>query len=123
MNAVYLVIGGSLGTLARYYVGVAITDWTSSRTLATFAVNVVGSFIIGLFLMLGEERNAWSSAVVLLVSVGFLGGFTTFSTFTWQSYELLDAAELPRAALYLGGSVIAGMVAVWAGASLARLVS
>jgi CrcB protein len=123
MNAVYLVIGGSLGTLARYYAGIAITDASASRTLATFAVNVAGSFIIGLFLMLGEERDAWSNALVLLVAVGFLGGFTTFSTLTWQTYQLLDTNDAPRAALYLGGSVIAGMGAVWAGAVLARAVS
>jgi CrcB protein len=123
MNAVYLVIGGSLGTLARYYAGIAITDASASRTLATFAVNVAGSFIIGLFLMLGEERDAWSNALVLLVAVGFLGGFTTFSTLTWQTYQLLDTNDAPRAALYLGGSVIAGMAAVWGGATLARAVS
>ena len=123
MNALYLVVGGALGTLARYYAGIAITDASSSRTLATFAVNVAGSFIIGVFLMLGEERDAWSNALVLLVAVGFLGGFTTFSTLTWQTYQLLDTNEAPRAMFYLGGSVVAGMLAVWAGASLARLMS
>lgn len=123
MNPIYLIIGGSLGTLARYYAGLAITNASSSHTLATFAVNIAGSFVIGLFLMLGQERDAWSNALVLLVAVGFLGGFTTFSTFTWQTYQLIETNDLPRAMLYLGGSVIAGMLAVWAGASLARALS
>jgi CrcB protein len=73
--------------------------------------------------MLGEERDPWSNALVLLVAVGFLGGFTTFSTFTWQTYELLHTNDVPRALLYAGGSVFAGMLAVWAGASVARLMA
>jgi CrcB protein len=120
MNILYVAMGGALGTLARYYTGIWMTNAFGARTLSTFVVNIVGSFVIGLFLALGEERDAWSSAVVLFVAVGFLGGFTTFSTYTWQTLALAESGQPSQAALNLGASVIAGMLAVWAGASLAR---
>ena len=123
MNAMYLVVGGALGTLARYYAGLAITNATGGRSLATFAINVTGSFIIGLFLALGQERNAWSNAIVLLVAVGFLGGFTTFSTFAWQTLQLAEDGNTAGALFNVGGSIVAGLIAVWAGASLARALS
>ena len=105
--------------MARYVAGIWITDVTGARTPATVAVNIVGSFVIGLFLALSVERS-WSSPLVLLVSVGFLGGFTTFSSFTWQTYELMQSGEMGQALLNVGVSLAAGMLAVWAGASLAK---
>ena len=119
MNIVYLAVGGSLGTISRYYAGIWVTNATGARTPGTVAINVAGSFLIGLFLTLSFERS-WSNALVLLVAVGFLGGFTTFSTFTWQTYELVQSGETGRAMLNLGVSVAAGMLAVWAGATLAK---
>jgi CrcB protein len=119
MNIVYVALGGSAGSIARYYAGIWITNATGARTPATVAVNVAGSFAIGLFLALSVERS-WSSALVLLVAVGFLGGFTTFSTFTWQTYELIQSGDVGRALLNVGFSLAAGMLAVWAGASLAK---
>ncbi len=119
MNIVYLAVGGSLGTISRYYAGIWVANATGARTPGTFLVNVLGSFLIGLFLTLSVERS-WSSALVILVAVGFLGGFTTFSTFTWQTYELLQSGEISQAMLNITGSVVAGMLAVWAGATLAK---
>jgi CrcB protein len=119
MNIIYLALGGAAGTLSRYYVGLVITNATGARTPGTVMINVVGSFAIGLFLMLSAERS-WSNALVLLVAVGFLGGFTTFSTFTWQTYELIQSGEVAQAMLNVGASLIVGMLAVWAGASLAK---
>ena len=123
MTPIYLIVGGALGTLARYYAGLAITNATGGRALATFAINITGSFVIGLFLALGQERSAWSNALVLLVAVGFLGGFTTFSTFAWQTLQLAEDGNSAGALLNVGGSIAAGLLAVWAGASLGRAVS
>jgi CrcB protein len=119
MNALYVALGGAAGSIARYYVGVWVTNATGARTPATVVVNLVGSFLIGLFLTLSVQRS-WSSALVVLVSVGFLGGFTTFSTFTWQTYAHLQAGETGTALLNIAVSLGAGMLAVWAGASLAK---
>jgi len=119
MNIIYLALGGAAGTLSRYYAGIWITNATGARTPGTVAINVVGSFAIGVFLTLSVERS-WSNALVLLVAVGFLGGFTTFSAFTWQTYELMQTGESGRAMLNVGASVVAGMLAVWAGATIAK---
>jgi CrcB protein len=121
MNIVYLAVGGSLGTISRYYAGIWVTNATGARAPGTVLVNVLGSFLIGLFLTLSFERS-WSNALVILVAVGFLGGFTTFSTFTWQTYELLQTGEMGRAALNISVSVVAGMLAVWAGATLGKVM-
>ena len=105
----------------RYYVGIWVTNAVGARSPATFAVNIAGSFAIGAFLTLSVERS-WSSAVVLLVAVGFLGGFTTFSTFTWQTYELMENGHLGQALLNVSASLVVGMLAVWSGVLVAKAI-
>jgi CrcB protein len=120
MNVLYLVVGGSAGTLSRYYLGLWIANATGMRTPATVMINVLGSFVIGLFLQLGADRSAWSNGVVLLVSVGFLGGFTTFSTFAWQTLQLMQGGQMAYGLLNVAASLVLGLGAVWLGASLVR---
>jgi CrcB protein len=119
VNSVYVALGGALGSLLRYYVGIWVTNAIGARSPATFIVNIVGSFVIGVFLTLSFERS-WSNALVLLVAVGFLGGFTTFSAFTWQTYQLIEAGHVGRVCLNVGASVLVGMLAVWGGVVLAK---
>ncbi len=123
MTAVYLIIGGALGTLTRYYVADRIGAWADSGALGIFAVNVAGSLAIGLFLGLGEERFNWPFELRVLVATGFLGGFTTFSTLTWQTLQLFEVRDVSYALLNLIGSVVAGMAAVYAGWGLSRIVA
>jgi CrcB protein len=123
MNVVYLVLGGSAGTLSRYYIGLWITNATGARAPATLLINVLGSFVIGLFLQLGADRSAWSNGLVLLVAVGFLGGFTTFSTFAWQTLQLMEGGEMTHGLLNIAASLGLGMAAVWLGATLARVLA
>jgi len=122
MTALYLVIGGSLGTLARYFVTGQVDDWAGPRWLGVFAVNIAGSFIIGLFLTLSEERFLWPSELRILVAVGFLGAFTTFSTLTWETMQMLELQDVAGAAANLALSVLCGMLAVYAGVALARVL-
>jgi CrcB protein len=121
VTALYLAAGGALGTLARYYLADRVGAWTNSGAAGIFAVNIVGSFAIGLFLTIGEDRYVWSSAMRMLVAVGFLGGFTTFSTLTWQTQELLEIRDYSYATLNLAGSIVFGMAAVYAGSLCARI--
>lgn len=121
VNALYVLAGGALGSLMRYYVGIWVTNAVGARSPATFAVNIAGSFAIGVFLTLSVERS-WSNAVVLLVAVGFLGGFTTFSTFTWQTYQLIDNGHPGQALLNVGASVAIGLLAVWGGVLAAKAI-
>ena len=122
MNALYLIAGGSLGTLARYYVTGRISDAFVARGLGVFVVNIVGSFIIGLFLTLSEERFLWPSQLRLLVAVGFLGAFTTFSSLTWETLQMLELRDVATAALNIGGSVTCGLLAVYLGTVLGRTI-
>ena len=123
MNILYLAVGGALGTLSRYYVTGRVSDWSGGMAgLGVFTVNIVGSFIIGLFLTLAEDRYMWPSSLRLFVAVGFLGGFTTFSSFTWETYQMLDTRDFAAATVNVGASIICGMAAVYAGAVLGRAI-
>ena len=79
------------------------------------------AFLIGLFLTLGQERLELSFHMRILVATGFLGGFTTFSTLTWQTHEFLQIRDFAAATLNIVGSVVVGMAAVYAGAAAARI--
>lgn len=119
MNVLLVGLGGALGSMLRYGVGVWMAEATNTRAPATFLVNIVGSFIIGVILVASAQRS-WSNTVVVLVAVGFLGGFTTFSALTAQTYALLESGHVAQATLNIGASITVGMLAVWAGASLAK---
>jgi len=121
MTVLYVLIGGSLGTLSRYYVTGWIDDLAGPKPLGVFVVNIVGSFIIGLFLTLSEERFLWPAELRTLIAVGFLGAFTTFSTLSWETLQLLEVRDVLGASLNIGGSIICGLMAVYAGTVLGRL--
>lgn len=117
-------LGGFLGANARYWLG----EWINARDpgsfpWATFAINVSGSFVLGLFLAVLTERFTVPGNPVLRLffAVGFLGAYTTFSTFTYESLALATTEGLGRAFLNLAGSLAAGMLAVWLGVRLGRL--
>ncbi len=120
MNIVYLAAGGALGTLARYYVTGRVSNWYGAAGLGVFTVNIIGSFIIGLFLTLSEERFMWPSQLRMLVAVGFLGGFTTFSSLTWETLQMMEMRDVVAASLNIGGSIVCGLLAVYVGSVLGR---
>jgi CrcB protein len=115
-----LSVGGALGVNARYWLGYWMNRWASPQfPWATFTINVSGSFAIG-FLAMGLERWLPHPNVRLLVLVGFLGGYTTFSTFAYDSMTLWERGEVGRSLANMAGSVAAGFVAVSLGVGLAR---
>ncbi len=117
---IVLAIGGALGTNARYWVGVWMSHWAGPRfPWATFSINVSGSFAIG-FLTMAVARWLPHPNFRLLILVGFLGGYTTFSTFAFESLTLLERGEGGLALANLAGSVGAGLAAVVLGVGLAR---
>jgi fluoride exporter len=122
MNVLYLVIGGSLGTIARYYLSGWVSDAAPAAGVGIFVVNITGAFIIGLFLTLSEERFLWPPELRVLVATGFLGAFTTFSTWQWESFQMMQASDVIGATLNLGGSLVCGILAVYAGTLLARAI-
>jgi CrcB protein len=115
MATLYVGIGGLLGVLSRYGIG-RLTLHHHGLLWATVAINLVGSFLLGLLV-----AGGWFSRDVREgIGVGFLGGFTTFSTFSVQIVMESDAGETGTAALYLIASVIGGIAAAAAGYVLGR---
>ena len=115
-----LSVGGVLGVNARFWLGVAINRWTSSQfPWATFTINITGSFAIGLCTAV-LARWLPHPHVRLLVIVGFLGGYTTFSSYSMESLTLWERGERGLCLAYLLGSVVAGFAAVVLGTILGR---
>ena len=106
--------------MTRYVVGRAITQLypNSFFSWGTFAINITGSFLIGLLMSLLVERLRLPHLWQLTVVVGFLGGYTTFSSFEYDAYLSTRGGHFPGAVLYLVSSVVAGYGAVWLGALL-----
>ncbi len=118
----YLVVclGGAVGSLARYITGTAImARFGGIFPLGTLAINVSGSFLIGLLMTLLTERGQPHPYWRLLLVVGFLGGYTTFSSFEYESYRAVRDGGQWLALLNVLASVGLGYLAVWTGALIA----
>jgi CrcB protein len=115
-----VLCGGAVGSLARFLVSFAINENYSGRfPLATFLINVTGSFFIGLLLVLLDRGNILHPNLRFLLVTGLLGGFTTFSSFEFEVFDLGLTAP-PVALSYCIASVAVGWLACWAGALLGR---
>jgi CrcB protein len=114
-------LGGFLGAVVRYAVTVAVSGWWRREfPLATFLINVSGSFILGFFLALSVARMTSDPFWRLFVATGFVGAYTTFSTFEYETQQLTEMGSSGWAALYVLASVLAGYVAVQCGVMLGR---
>lgn len=121
MKVVVVAFGGALGAAARYGVAVLVARfWTSSFPLATFLINVSGSFILGFFATFAAEKSALDPLWRLLVATGFVGAYTTFSTFEYETQTLAESGAMMFAVANVVGSVVAGFAAVQLGVMLAR---
>jgi CrcB protein len=124
MYPVLLVgIGGALGSIARYLSGVAVGRvWPSSFPLATMLINISGSLIMGLFIgWLARTTPAWQADARLFFAVGVLGGFTTLSSFSLDTVVLLERGEFGQAVLYVLGSVVVSIAALFVGLLVMRM--
>jgi CrcB protein len=117
---VAVAVGGAAGALMRYGVATALPVQPGRFPWSTFAVNVSGSLAIGVLLVLLTERFPRARLARPLLATGFLGAYTTFSTFAVDTDNLLRAHDLWLGVAYLGGSLVAGLAAVVAGVALAR---
>jgi CrcB protein len=114
-----VVLGGGMGSLARYLAGTAITSrFGGLFPLGTIVINVTGSFLIGVLMTLLTERLPHPNWRLLLV-VGFLGGYTTFSSFEWETFSAVRSGGFWIALTNVVGSVLLGYAAVWLGTALA----
>lgn len=119
-NLAGIALGGALGALARYGLDGAVSRRVTGFPLGTFVINVSGSFLIGLLFTLFADRfqvPAWFRSTL---TIGFLGAYTTFSTWSLETYRLAETGSWPAAAANVLGSVAAGLVAVYLGTVLGR---
>lgn len=122
-RAILVGTGGLAGSVARYWVaGVVQGIAGTAFPLGTWTVNVVGSFLIGLVMTLSLERNLIGPELRLLLTVGFMGGFTTMSTFSYETLTLLRDGSVSLALANVGTSVGVCLAAVWLGALTGRVV-
>jgi CrcB protein len=125
MTWLMVALGGAAGSLLRYAVGrLAIAYLGPSTVLGTFLVNVTGSFVLGLLITLALERApvALNSRLLLLIGVGLLGSYTTFSTFSVESIRLIESGYMVRAGLSILGNVALSLGAAYLGILLGRAI-
>jgi fluoride exporter len=114
MTWMAVAVGGAAGSVLRYAVGLALLRGSGAFPLGTLLVNVLGSFLIGL-LARALSSPAWDPMWRIALTVGFCGGFTTFSTFSAELLTLLQEGRMARAALYVGVSVGLAVLATFLG--------
>ena len=108
MTALLVALAGAVGALARYGIGTSVG--TRSVPWATLGINLVGSFLLGALVKLAADRG-WPDSTTLPLGVGFLGAFTTFSTFSVETQTMLRDDRLAIAGAYVGASVVGGVLA------------
>jgi len=114
-------LGGFLGANARYWVGVWVADrWGTAFPLGTLLVNVIGSLVLAFFLTLASGRLSISTQARLFLATGFLGGFTTFSSFSYETVQLAEQSGWGAALGNVGANMILGLLAAILGVVAAR---
>ena len=114
-----VAVGGATGSVARYALGVVLLRSSGAFPISTLLINVVGSFFIGLFSRLFDAPDH-NQVLRVALTVGLCGGFTTFSTFSAETVTLLQQGKAGRAALYISVSVVASVLATFAGLMVGR---
>jgi len=117
-------IGGFLGAIARFALGGYIANRMGIRfPYGTFVINISGSFFIGFILTILAQNAAISPNLRYLIPIGFIGAYTTFSTFEYETLRSVQDGQMLIAMAYVSSSVIAGFVAVWLGVVAGRALS
>lgn len=122
LEVVLVAIGGGVGATTRYLTSNWAARISTEFPLGTLLVNVVGCFLIGVFMVLTTERISVSPHWRLFIAVGFLGGLTTFSSFSYETLRLVQEADIMRAFYNVGLNLLVGFFATWLGMGTARLL-
>lgn len=117
MKYVWVGAAGAAGAVTRYAIGLAVG--AERFPWATLMINITGSFALAFVVTFATERFL-STAVATAVTVGFLGAYTTFSTFAWESFVMAHTGRGGTAAIYISASLVGGLAAAWSGYELAR---
>lgn len=116
LRIIFLIVFGALGTLARY----GLDGWIQYRVgsvfpAGTLAINVLGCLILGVIGQFGLNHITMSPDLRIGLTIGLMGGFTTFSTFGWDTVRMLEEGEWAKASIYVGASVVGGVIAMMLG--------
>lgn len=118
-----IAVGGAFGAVARYLINVSPLNAVFDKfPLPTFVINITGSFLIGFLMILFADKYSSNENLRMAIIVGFLGAFTTFSTFEMEMFGLVREKQLITAFVYLALSILVGFIGVVAGVSLGRRV-
>ena len=121
-NVLAVFIGGGAGAVLRYLTGVFAPRCLSfSLPFATFAVNIIGCFILGFLYALFIDKPEVNNSLKLALTAGFCGGLTTFSTFSLEMFEMLGNSQILYVLIYLLLSITVGLAAVWIGVNVAKV--
>lgn len=123
LRILLIALGGAIGSVSRYGVSLSMYSiFGRNFPYGTLAVNVIGSFVMGFLAMYFLERFVGiASELRSLLLIGFLGGFTTFSSFSLETFNLFENGDIARGLMNIGLSVVLCLLAVWLGAKLGRL--
>jgi CrcB protein len=120
-NYLYVFIGGGFGSLARYFVSkITVYLLPFQWPFGTFISNITSSFILGLVIGITLEKSPVHIGTRLLLITGFCGGFSTFSAFSFETFEFIRNGQSGLACIHIGTNVIFCLLCVWAGLSLSR---
>ena len=124
MPIVLIAVGGAAGAVARYLVDTTISQrWPSAFPWGTLAVNLSGSLVLGVLFALTVERGVLPASSRAPVMIGFIGAYTTFSTFMLESWRLIEDGAVGLAVANIVGSCLLGLVAVFVGLAIGRGVA
>ncbi len=119
----FIAVGGALGSILRYWVGSSISGRLGTRfPYGTLVINVTACVIIGFTLTYFGKRADLNPAWRFLVPIGFIGAYSTFSTYEWETLSIMRSGAFFLATLYAAGSLILGLAATWCGTALADLL-
>jgi CrcB protein len=114
-------LGGGIGSALRYLFSKILNPYTPNFFLGTFGVNILGCLIIGIILGLSAKSTSFSNNTVLFITIGFCGGFTTFSSFALENYGMLREGQMLSFLLYTLSSIVVGILAVALGLWLSKI--
>jgi CrcB protein len=124
LKYVMIGLGGFVGAIARFVIGSYVGNKLGTRfPYGTFVINCTGSFLIGLILTLLTERTHWNANWRYLIPIGFIGAYTTFSTFEYETARVVQDGQIVIALLNVSLSVVIGFAAVFAGIALGRAIA
>ena len=114
-------MGALLGAYCRYWLGLWAADkWGTQFVYGTLLINLIGSFVLGLFLSMHLDRGLFTPNARYLVAVGWCASFTTYSTFSWDTFRYIQEGNLRLAAVNMGLTLFGCLLATWAGVAVAK---